>query len=209
VVGVAGCGSIEAVGDLPAAAGPDASPPLERPPAGRVVPLRAFPQRAAADSAGARAVVDDGRAVAVVRGRERVLELYDAAGRERIGSIPAGAGPTRVIGGTEGRMYVLDTAGDGLLVFERRPLRLARRLPLLGAPYGLAIDRERARVWVTLTATNEVVELSAGARPRFLRSFPAVRQPNAVAVDPVTGRVYVTGEADRVLQLLDPPRRTR
>ena len=58
---------------------------------------------------------------------------------------------------------------------------------------------------MTLTATNELVELSAGARPRVLRRFPAVRQPNSVAVEPRSGRVVVTGKADGVLQLLDPP----
>ena len=84
-------------------------------------------------------------------------------------------------------------------------LRLSRRVALLGSPYGLTVDRVRARLWATLTATNELVELSAGARPRVLRTFPAVRQPNTVAVDPASGRVFVTGKADCVLQLLDPP----
>jgi DNA-binding beta-propeller fold protein YncE len=164
----------------------------------------------AATQPGGVAAVDDGRAIAVVSVRERVLEVYDSDTLERIGRVPAGVGPTHVVGGTEGRMYVVDTEGDGLLVFERRPeLRLARRLPLLGEPYGIAVDRVRARLWVTLTATNEVFELSAGARPRFLRRFPAVRQPNTVTIDPESGRVFVTGKADGVLQLLDPPRRSR
>lgn len=320
-VALAGCGSVDFVGDLPPAAEPASSPPLERPPAGRVVPVGNRPEGIVADpvtglvavgardpdrlalvngrdgrlqrsvplpgaprhlqlaapggpvlvpaepadeltrvalpggtadtvgvgvfphdaaAAGGRifvgdergntlsvvdgdqvrrlpvatqpggvAAVDDGRAVAVVSVRERVLEVYDSDTLERLGRVPAGVGPTHVVGGTEGRVYVVDTAGDGLLIFERRPLRLARRLPLLGAPYGLTVDRVRARLWTTLTATNEVVELSAGARPRFLRSFPSVRQPNTVAVDPRSGRVFVTGKADGVLQLLDPPRRSR
>jgi DNA-binding beta-propeller fold protein YncE len=319
---LAGCGSVDSVGDLPPAAEPASSPPLEARPAGRVVPVGNRPEGAVADpvtglvavglrdpdalalvdgatgrvdrrvplpgaprhlqlaapggpvlvpaepadelvrvalpggaaetdavgvfphdatAAGGRVfvadergntlsvvdgdsvrrirvatqpggvvAVDDGRAVAVVSVRERVLEVYDGDTLERLGRVPAGVGPTHVVAGTEGRMYVVDTAGDGLLVFERVPeLRLARRLPLLGGPYGIAVDRVRARLWVTLTAANEVVELSAGARPRLLRSFPAVRQPNTVAVDPGSGRVFVTGKADGVLQLLDPPRRSR
>ena len=63
----------------------------------------------------------------------------------------------------------------------------------------------RGRLWVTLTATNQVVELAAGARPHKLATYPAVRQPDTVAVDPATGRVYVTGHADGVLQLLAAP----
>jgi DNA-binding beta-propeller fold protein YncE len=158
---------------------------------------------------GGVAVSDNGRTVAVVSVRERVLEVFDSGTLERLGRVPAGAGPTHVVSGSQGRFYVVDTTGDALLVFEARPeLRLSRRVALLGSPYGLAVDRERGRLWTTLTATNELVELSGGARPRPLRSFPAVRQPNTVAVDPRTGRVYVTGRADGVLQLLDP-RRTR
>jgi DNA-binding beta-propeller fold protein YncE len=156
---------------------------------------------------GGLAAIDGGRAVAVVSVRQRVVEVYDTDTLEQLGSAPAGAGPTHVIAGSQGRFYVADTAGDGLLVFETRPeLRLSRRVALLGSPYGVTVDRERARLWVTLTARNELVELSGGARPRVLRTFPAVRQPNTVAVDPATGRVFVTGRVEGVLQLFDPPR---
>jgi DNA-binding beta-propeller fold protein YncE len=155
---------------------------------------------------GGVAPVDDGGAVAVVSVRERVLEVYDAVTLERRGRVPAGVGPTHVVGGGQGRAYVVDTTGDALLVFETRPeLRLTRRVALLGGPYGLAVDPVRGRLWTTLTRTNEVVELAAGRRPRVLRSFPAVRQPNTVAVDPRSGRVFVAGRADGVLQLFDPP----
>ncbi len=102
---------------------------------------------------------------------------------------------------------MVDTTGDGLLVVETRPdVRVTRRVALEGGPYGLAVDRERGRLWVTLTETNEVVELSGGARPRILDTYPTVRQPNTVAVDERSGRVFVTGTADGVLQLLDPRR---
>jgi DNA-binding beta-propeller fold protein YncE len=165
---------------------------------------RGFP---IATQPGGLAPIDGGRAVAVVSVRERVVELYDTETLELLDSAPAGAGPTHVIAGSQGRFYVADTAGDGLLVFETRPeLRLTRRVALLGSPYGVTVDRVRARLWVTLTAANELVELSGGARPRVLRTFPTVRQPNTVAVDPATGRVFVTGKAEGVLQLFDPPR---
>jgi hypothetical protein len=203
---LAGCGSAPA-GELPPAAEPDVSPPLTEAPAGRVVPIGDLPDGVAADPV--RATVDGGRAIAVVRPRERVLELYDRDTRERIGRAAAGAGPTHVVAGERGLAYVVDTAGDGLLVFDTHgKLRVLRRYPLLGAPFGAASDLRHGRLWVTLTARNELVELATSARPHRLASYPTVRQPNAVAVDPSSGRVYVTGEADGVLQLLDP-RRTR
>ena len=121
----AGCGSSA---ELPPAAGPDRSPPLERRPAGELVDGRA---RAAAPRT--EALVDGGRKLAVLSPRERVLELYDARTRERLDAAPAGAGPTHVVAGEGGLAYVVDTAGDGLLVFETRGrLRIRRRYPLPG-----------------------------------------------------------------------------
>jgi hypothetical protein len=156
---------------------------------------------------GGVAAVDRGRAVAVVSVRERVLELYDSDTLDRIARAPAGAGPTHVVAGEGGLAYVIDTAGDGLLVFETRgELRILRRYPLLGGPYGVAADLRHGRLWVTLTARNQVVELATGSRPHELETYPTVRQPNTVAVDPASGRVFVTGKVDGVLQLLDPRR---
>lgn len=147
-----------------------------------------------------------GRAVAVLSVRERMLEVLDADTLERTDRAAAGTGPAHVVSDGRNVLYVADTAGDALLVFRLRPrLQLTRRVYLAGAPYGLAYDARLGRVWATLTATNRVTELSGGSRPRILRSFAAVRQPDSVAVEVRTGRVFVTGRADGVLQLFDPP----
>ncbi len=192
----AGCGSSA---ELPPAAGPDRSPPLERRPAGELVDTAPAPTK------GTEALVDGGSKLAVLSPRRRVLEVYDARTRERLDSAPAGAGPTHVVAGEGGLAYVVDTAGDGLIVFETRGrLRIRRRYPLPGAPYAAASDLRNRRLWVTLTARNQLVELATSARPHRLNLYPSVRQPNAVAVDPA-GRVFVHGDQ---LQLLDP-RRTR
>ena len=176
---------------------PAASPPLSEPPAGRVVPLAGQKERPVA---GLRAEVDEGRAVAVLDPRERVLAVRDRSGDE-IGRAAAGVGPTRVAAGRGGLIYVLDTGGDGLLVYELRPqLHLTRRLPVLGSPYGIASDTVNQRLWITTTKTNRLVELADGARPHRLQSFPSVRQPDAVAVE--GHRVYVTGRAEGGLQIL-------
>ena len=54
---------------------------------------------------------------------------------------------------------------------------------------------------MTLTARNEVAELTDH---RVLRRFPTVRQPNSVAVDPRSGRVFVASRKDGTLQFFDP-----
>jgi DNA-binding beta-propeller fold protein YncE len=203
-----GCGSRP---DLPPPAGPAASPPLVEPPAGRVVTAADVPAHGNARVA----TVDGGRAIAVLSPRRRVLEVLDGRTRRRIDHAAAGVGPTHVVAGPGHLVYVVDTGGDGLLVYElRRRLHLTRRLPLLGGPYGIAADPGAGRLWVTMTATNRLVELADGGRPHRLRGFPSIRQPNGVAVDPLRHRVYVTGVADGVVQIVDardtadPSRRT-
>jgi DNA-binding beta-propeller fold protein YncE len=211
-----GCGSASTVAELPPAAGADRSPPATAPPAGRVVdrggPLPAEPVVAAGRSftlEGTQLVADggdsvrvasepaglaaSGNLVAVLSGRERVLEVFDARTLMRVGRASAGAGPTHVAAG-ESRFYVVDTAGDGLLVFRWEPeLELTRRVALPGAPFAIAVDRERSRLWVTLTGTNEVAELTAGTRPGVQRTLPAVRQPDEVAVDADADELVVRG----------------
>ena len=155
---------------------------------------------------GGLAALNEGRQVAVVSVRERVIELYDAETRRRLARVPAGVGPTHLVSESRfDRLYVVDTSGGALLVFDTRPeLELVRRVYLPGSPYGIALDDESHRLWVTLTGSNEVVELPAHGRPHVLRRFPTPRQPDTVAVDAATGRVFVTGRAEGVVQMIDP-----
>jgi len=182
VLALVGCGS-QAVADFPPPAGPAVSPALDARPEGRITP-GALPARRSPPG-----IVLDRRA----------RTLTTPAGRA-----PAGVGPTQVVSDGGQLLYVTDTAGDGILVFHTRPkLELTRRVALPGgAPYAMALDTERNRLWVTLTRTNEVAELSAGARPGVLRRYPAVRQPDAIAIDRGTGTVAVAG-AGGLLQRFD------
>ena len=142
-----------------------------------------------------------GGVVAVVGVRERAIELFDASTLTSRGRIPVGVGPTHVAARGK-RFFVVDTRGNGLVEIHTDPLRVHRRTHLEGAPYGIAYDPRRRRFWVTLTASNRVAEVTDR---RLLRTFPTVRQPNSVAVDPLTGRVFVASRKDGVLQLFDPP----
>lgn len=144
--------------------------------------------------------------VAIVSVRAYTLELFDLEeDLQAQGSQNAGLGPTHAVRDAEGRLYITDTRGDAVVVFETQPrLRFAGRLELPGSPYGIAIDREGGRVWVTLTARNEVVELNVAAQPEVLRRFPTVRQPNTLAVTPGGSRLFIASRTDGTLQLLDP-----
>lgn len=144
--------------------------------------------------------------VGIVGVKGLALEVYDADTLDSVDIIDAGRGPTHVVAGPYDRFYVADTRGDALLVYETNPeLEQVASVPLPGAPYGMALDPHRERLWVTLTAENRVVEFALeGVMPRKVASYPTVRQPNSVALNPASGRVFVGGRTGNVLQLLDP-----
>ena len=155
---------------------------------------------------GSVAATDDGL-VGVVGVRGLALEVFEADTLRSLGRVDAGEGPTHVVTGLGNRFYVADTRGDAVLVYEARPeLEQVASVPLPGGtPYGIAVDPERDQLWVTLTAENSVVEYALeDERPRELARYPTVRQPNTVAVDPASGRVFITGSRDGTLQILDP-----
>lgn len=140
--------------------------------------------------------------VAVVAVRQRVLQTYDARTLRPLARVPAGVGPTHVVAGG-GKLFVADTQGGKILSFALhggKP-RLSDRTAAPGSPYGIAIDRRRKRLWVTLTATNRAVQYRL--RPgRLVRvaSYPTVRQPNSISVDPRSGDAFVSGRSDGVLE---------
>jgi hypothetical protein len=152
-------------------------------------------------------VASDGSFVLVVGVRGRRVEAYAADGRA-LGTAPAGVGPTHVQAGRAGLFYVADTEGNAILIFrvtsagahQVGTVRTAR-----GAPYGIAVDGRRGRVYVTLTATNRLESFRISGRALTPdQTWPTVRQPNSVAVDEATGRLFVAGRTASQLELIDP-----
>jgi hypothetical protein len=196
-----GCGSASPEA-LPPAAGPAASPPQTAPLPGRVVTARDAPAALTAPAAATEVRADRGRLLAVLSPRRRVLEVLDPRTRRPVDRADAGVGPTHVAAEAD-RLYVADTRGEALLVFRIHPrLELMRRVYLPGAPYAMTVDPVRHRLWITLTAINELVTFPANGRPTEIARFPTPRQPDAVTVDASSGTVAVAGRADGVVQRL-------
>lgn len=154
---------------------------------------------------GGVAVTDDGL-VGIVGVRGLVMEVFEADTLESLGRVDAGEGPTHVRAGPGNRFYVTDTRGDAILIYAAgpKPERIGR-IPLPGSPYGIAIDDRRNQLWVTLTARQQVVRFALeGDSLREVSRHPTVRQPNTVAVDPATGRLFISGKTEGQLQILDP-----
>ncbi len=143
--------------------------------------------------------------LAVVAVRQRVLELYSTTTLRRLARVAAGVGPTHVAC-LAAYCFVADTGGDALLIFSLDPHPdLVRRLYLPGGPYGIALDARRDRLWVTLPGINELAEVTLnGWETAVSGMLPTVRQANTVAVDDVSGRVFVAGRDDGVLQIIAP-----
>ncbi|MGH4025413.1 MAG: YncE family protein [Pseudonocardiaceae bacterium] len=174
----------------------------------RLVVLEAGrPQRSITGFADAARLTTIGSKVGVLdRGRSAV-SLVDPASDDAGSALRAGNGAAAVVTDRFGRMLVTDVRDGELLVFGGDPLLLRQRYPLPGAPYGLAYDGRRNLAWVTLTARNEVVGLDvAGGEPVVVHRFPTVQQPDAVAVDPVSGRVVLVSASGAGLQVIDPGR---
>jgi DNA-binding beta-propeller fold protein YncE len=156
---------------------------------------------------GGIAASADGTVFVTVGVRGRQVQAYTPDGRP-LGTAPAGTGPTHIRAGAGRLFYVADTQGAAVLVFEAGPggVRQVGSVGTAGAaPYGLAVDLARKRLYVTLTATNQVQSFRISG-PQLVpgQTYPTVRQPNDVAVNAANGRIVVAGTADGVLQFIDP-----
>ncbi len=148
-------------------------------------------------------VVAVGGSVAVVDVGAFTLSTYDLTTLTRTGRIPAGKGPTHGVLVGSNQVLVSDTRGDALLLDTVSPLHQVSRLALPGTPYGLAVDASTSTVWVTLTARNQVVGVRvSGNRMSVIARYATVRQPNTVAVDPGSHRLWITGTDAGVVQLI-------
>ena len=192
---LAACGS---QADTRPAAAPAASPP---PVKHSALPGEVAPASAPAPEPVRRVALRGGRLVAQLDPRARELVLHDASG-ELIAREPAGAGPAQLATDGENLIWVTDAQLGALLVFRVEPqLTLTRRMALPGAPWALVHDVPRQRLWITLTARNEVAGVAATDRPGVIGTYDTLRAPRAIDVE---GDGRITVRADRLVHTVDP-----
>lgn len=145
------------------------------------------------------------RFLALIAVSERVLQVYDARSNEVLGKVDAGTGPTHIE--TLGQdAFVADTEGDVIRRFRigSEPVETAQ-VTAPGTPYGIAVDPRRKRLWVTLTATNRLNGYSVdGPEMKKFASYPTIRQPNSVTVDPGSGDVFIASRTEGQLERISP-----
>jgi DNA-binding beta-propeller fold protein YncE len=145
-----------------------------------------------------------GHVVVLDRLRSAVVDLDADTGKLGAG-LRAGDGATNAVADRFDRVLVTDTRGGELLAFSVDPLIMRQRFPVPGAPYGLAYDPRTDLAWVTLTERNEVVAYHvAGGEPVEKHRYATVRQPDSVAVDPGSGRVFIASADGQGIQVIAP-----
>lgn len=147
---------------------------------------------------GGAAAVGKYAAVADVQGNG--VWVYDGSSRQQVAHGRVGIKLTHAVALSDDLAAFADTDGDAVLIEKISPqITEVARIEAPGKPYGLAYDPQRRRLFITLTATNQlqVIDLSDAMKPRQLGVLPTVQQPNSVAVDPRSGAVLVTGSTPR------------
>lgn len=149
-------------------------------------------------------LVAGGQPVILDRLRSAVFDVNVDGGNFGAG-LRAGQGAANAAVDNFGRVLATDTRTGALLAFSAAPVTKLQLSPVPGAPYGIAYDAHRHLAWITLTERNEVVGFDvAGGEPVERNRFATVRQPDTVAVDPVTGDVVVASAAGEGIQVIRP-----
>jgi DNA-binding beta-propeller fold protein YncE len=145
-----------------------------------------------------------GKVLMLDRIRSAVFDV-DATGGSVGAGLRAGAGATNATVDGYGRFLVTDTRTGELLAFSAGPVLMRQRSPVPGVPFGIAVDTRRNLAWVTATQLNQVIGYQlAGGQPVQKYRLPTVRQPNSVAVDPDSGRVFVASADGGGIQVIQP-----
>jgi hypothetical protein len=149
-------------------------------------------------------LVAGGKVVMLDRIRSAVFDV-DATNDSVGTGLRAGQGATNAATDGFGRVLVTDTRTGELLAFSADPVLQRQSAPSPGVPYGIAVDTQRNIAWVTATQFNQVIGYQlAGGQPVRKYRLPTVRQPDSVAVDPVSGRVFVASADGGGVQVMQP-----
>ncbi|BDH57474.1 hypothetical protein [Tsukamurella sp. PLM1] len=136
-------------------------------------------------------LVHDG-AVAVVDRLQASITEVDVAGGKAGKGLRVGRGVTNATIDPYGRIFAVDTGRNQVIGYTITPFMERFLYPVPDSPWAVTYDETAKLMWVTKTATNQVVGYALGSgMPEQRKQFPTVRQPNAVAVDAQTGTVYV------------------
>jgi DNA-binding beta-propeller fold protein YncE len=158
-----------------------------------------------ADTVQPAGLASVGQSMGLIDVRKNDLTVYDTQNMTIVGSVPAGDGPTHLVADKHGRLIAADTRGDAVRVFEPLPTpHQVGEIAQPGGPYGIAYDRARDLLWVASSGTNEVVGYDMSQpTPRQVKRLATVQNPYTLGVDETTGKLFIAGVTDGVVQVVD------
>ncbi len=148
--------------------------------------------------------LDDEQVVVLDRAQSSVTPINIDDGSKGA-ALRAGNGATTSTVDSFGRVLVANTRDGEILGFFGKPIVNRFRYPVSGSPYGLAWDQKRELLWVSATATNQLIafDLSDG-EPAERYRVATLAQPDSLAVDESTGALYVLSARGAGVQIIDP-----
>ncbi|MBI5877842.1 MAG: hypothetical protein HZB53_09340 [Chloroflexi bacterium] len=157
------------------------------------IPVGLTPHALTADSTGSYVYVSTGRSYAQVY-------VIDTRTNAVVKVIPLSAQPKQLIADeTRNRLYALMPSSSEVLVTDGR--RVLSAIPIERSAGLMALDESTGRLYVTDLQSNNLIAVDAVAgRVITRRNVPMQDQLSAVAVDPVTQRVFAN---DRAFALAD------
>lgn len=171
---------------------------------GRIVALGDSPNpKTITGPVEASRVLVHGSDVVVVDRLQSSITEVDVAGGKIGKGLRVGRGITNASIAPDGRVFAVDTGKNQVIGYTAAPLMERFLYPEAGSPWAVDYDATDKLMWVTRTATNEVVgyALSSGI-PEQRKVYPTVRQPNAIAVDAKTGTLYVQSATGAGIQAI-------
>ncbi|GAB3127063.1 hypothetical protein GCM10027289_04040 [Tsukamurella serpentis] len=160
---------------------------------GRIVLLRSGADNTSIDGpVEASRILVRGQNAAVVDRLQASITEVGVGGPEIGRSLRVGRGITNAAIDSFGRIFAVDTGKNQVIGYTVEPFMERFLYPVPDAPWAVDYDESAGLMWVTKTATNQVVGYSLGSgMPEQRMQFPTVRQPNAIAVDAKTATLYV------------------
>jgi DNA-binding beta-propeller fold protein YncE len=153
---------------------------------------------------GVRAVPSLGRVFAALSAGRQVAVLDGRDGRV-IARVPGGRFPDGLAYAPEARkLYVSDEFGQQELVVDARTSTPRRPIPLGGEAGNTQYDAVASRVWVAVQSRNELAAIDPRLDSIVDRvAVPGIEHPHGFLVDADHRLIYVTGEANGRLGVLD------
>lgn len=123
-------------------------------------------------------------------GRLLVFDVSRPLDAKLISEIPVGVGPTSIAARDEDEVWVVDAISDSLSIVSVARGEVIAVLPVGDDPADVVFAGNPLRAFVTLAGEDRIVAIDAASRTPVFSAPVPMKEPRALAVDRVRGRVW-------------------